>query len=119
MAPPAVPPPPVVARFLPEGPAWAAELRQNIVSTWNVGSLSTTAAETTVTLAVELSPEGHILSTRLVQTSTANETATKQAYEAAKRALHRGLMRSHLPAAEYAAWHQLLLTFDPVTGVLR
>ncbi|RME16810.1 MAG: energy transducer TonB, partial [Alphaproteobacteria bacterium] len=89
-------------------------LRVAVQRCWNVGSLSTDALATTVVVLVKMAPDGRPESVDLVSSSGGNQTATRRAFEAARRAVIRcGLRGYPLPAEKYAQWREIEMTFDP------
>ena len=91
-------------------------LRVAVSSCWNVGSLSTAALGTTVVVGVSMTrqgkPEGG--SIRLLSSSGGPESAAKQAYEAARRAIIRcGAKGFNLPDEKYSQWRDIEMTFNP------
>jgi len=90
--------------------------RVSVQTCWNLGSLSTEAMATTVTLGMTMSPDGkpESGSINLISSSSGNSTATRQAYEAARRAILRCGTRGYdLPADKYDRWRQVEITFNP------
>ncbi|HKK37428.1 MAG TPA: energy transducer TonB [Paracoccaceae bacterium] len=93
-------------------------LRVAVQRCWNVGSLSSDALATTVTVAVSLSRSGtpEIASIRKLDHSGGGEAAARQAFEAARRAIIRcGADGFDLPAEKYARWRDIEMTFNPET----
>ena len=83
---------------------------------WNVGSLSTAALATTVGLAVDMSEDGRpdTGSIRMISFSGGSESAARQAFEAARRAVIRCGARGYpLPVEKYAQWREIEMTFNP------
>ena len=83
---------------------------------WNVGALSSDALRTTVTLSVNMRPDGHpdIGSIKLVGSSGGTGAAVDQAFEAGKRAIVRcGSDGFPLPADKYARWKTIEIDFNP------
>ena len=83
---------------------------------WNTGSLSSEALRTTVVVAVSLSEEGKpdIGSIRLVSSSGGSDSSSRQAFEAARRAIIRcGASGYNLPKDKYAQWRDIEMTFNP------
>ncbi|KEP68269.1 energy transducer TonB [Thioclava dalianensis] len=83
---------------------------------WNVGALSSDALRTTVTLSVQMQPDGHpiISSIKLVGSSGGSGSAVDQAFEAGKRAIVRcGADGFPLPPEKYARWKTIEIDFNP------
>ena len=83
---------------------------------WNVGALSSDALRTTVTLSVNMRPDGHpeIGSIKLVGSSGGTGAAVDQAFEAGKRAIVRcGADGFPLPADKYERWKTIEIDFNP------
>lgn len=89
-------------------------LRAAIQRCWNVGSLSTEAQRVTVTVRVSLGADRKpIGSTVELVASNGDSGPTRQAYEAARRAILRcGQTGFPLPDAKYETWKDLRLVFD-------
>ena len=91
-------------------------LRVAVGTCWNVGSLSSDALATTVTVAVEMSRDGTpvVPSIRMVGASGGSGEAARQAFEAARRAIIRcGAGGFDLPAGKYDRWRDIEMTFNP------
>jgi hypothetical protein len=91
-------------------------LRVAVSSCWNVGSLSTEALQTTVTVAVSMLQDGKpdIATIRMIGSQGGSAAAAKQAFEAARRAIIRCGARGYsLPAEKYAQWQDIEMTFNP------
>ncbi|GHG84209.1 hypothetical protein [Pseudodonghicola xiamenensis] len=108
------------ARGAPAGPPLSAgekeSLRVAVSACWNVGSLSSAALSTTVTVAVSLTPDGkpEIGTIRMVDSSGGDERSAKQAFDAARRAIIRcGSKGYTLPADKYDQWRDIEMTFNP------
>jgi hypothetical protein len=104
----------------PSGPPLTAgekdALRVSVQRCWNTGSLSSQALRTTVVVAVSLSEEGKpdIGSIRLVSSSGGSDSSSRQAFEAARRAIIRcGARGYNLPKDKYAQWRDIEMTFNP------
>ncbi|SDK78944.1 hypothetical protein SAMN04488026_105411 [Aliiruegeria lutimaris] len=83
---------------------------------WNVGSLSTDALRTTVKLEVEMysNTMPRPGTVHMIGSSGSNESATLQAFEAARRAIIRcGVGGFDLPEDQYERWEKLIVTFGP------
>jgi Cell division and transport-associated protein TolA (TC 2.C.1.2.1) len=83
---------------------------------WNVGSLSTEAMKTSVTVLVDMQANGKPVtsSIRMTAHSGGSDAAAKQAFEAARRAIIRcGSDGFPLPAEKYGWWQQIEIVFDP------
>ncbi|MEM9522438.1 MAG: energy transducer TonB [Pseudomonadota bacterium] len=91
-------------------------LRIAVSRCWNVGSLSSASLRTTVVVGVSMSREGRPRTDaiRLISFSDGSETAARQAYEAARRAIVRcGANGYELPTEKYAQWRDMEITFNP------
>ena len=91
-------------------------LRVSVQHCWNVGSLSTDALGTTVTLAVEMGRDGRpdAGSIRMIGFEGGSQSAAQQAYEAARRAIIRcGAAGFPLPVEKYDHWRDIEMTFNP------
>jgi len=91
-------------------------LRVAVGSCWNVGSLSTEALGTTVVVGVEMEQSGKPVtsSIRLVSHSGGSESAARQAFEAARRAIIRcGSKGFPLPVEKFSHWRDIEMTFNP------
>lgn len=91
-------------------------LRVAVSSCWNVGSLSSDALSTTVTVGVSLSQDGKPItaSIKMLSAEGGATAAAKQAYEAARRAIIRcGASGYNLPADKYDQWKDIEMTFNP------
>ncbi|MDE4173310.1 energy transducer TonB [Phaeobacter sp. PT47_59] len=91
-------------------------LRVAVSQCWNVGSLSSDALRTTVTVGVSLSQDGKpdVGSIRMLSSTGGSAAAAKQAYEAARRAIIRcGSRGFQLPPEKYAQWRDIEMTFNP------
>ncbi|MBF9034647.1 hypothetical protein HKCCE2091_10370 [Rhodobacterales bacterium HKCCE2091] len=89
---------------------------------WNVGSLSSEALQTTVTVGVSMLPDGRpdAGSIRLIERSGGSETAATQAFEAARRAIIRcGVNGYSLPSESYEHWREVEMVFNPEGMRLR
>jgi hypothetical protein len=91
-------------------------LRVAVSACWNVGSLSTEALATTVTLGVSMDPSGmpNPGSIRMVDYAGGSEGAARQAFEAARRAILRCAQAGYpLPPEKYDQWQTIEMVFDP------
>ncbi|WP_276947359.1 energy transducer TonB, partial [Haematobacter massiliensis] len=104
----------------PSGPPMTSgekdALRVAVQACWNVGSLSSEAQNVTVTLGVKMAqtgiPEGG--SVRMIGYEGGSETAARQAYEAARRAILRcGAKGFPLPTEKYEQWRDIEMVFNP------
>ncbi|MBT8408934.1 MAG: energy transducer TonB [Alphaproteobacteria bacterium] len=104
----------------PSGPPLTAgqkdALRVAVQQCWNTGSLSSEALRITVTLTVNMNPDGKPDngSIRMLGFEGGSNGAAKQAYEAARRAVIRcGLNGYNLPVEKYDQWSTIEMTFNP------
>lgn len=104
----------------PSGPPMTAgeqdALRVAVQQCWNVGALSMEALRTTVTVGVSVGQDGvpEAGSITLVSSSGGSDTAVRQAFEAARRAIIRcGARGFPLPPEKYDQWREMELVFDP------
>jgi hypothetical protein len=91
-------------------------LRLAVQQCWNVGSLSTDALRTTVTVGVSMSRDGRpdTGSIRMVGFEGGTEAVARQAYEAARRAIIRcGANGFALPVEKYDHWRDIEMVFNP------
>jgi hypothetical protein len=91
-------------------------LRIAVQQCWNVGSLSTDALRTSVTVAVSMSRDGRPDngSIRMVGFEGGSEASARQAYEAARRAIIRcGANGFALPVEKYDHWRDIEMVFNP------
>lgn len=89
---------------------------------WNVGSLSTDALRTVVTVAVSMGQDGKpdAGSIRMVGFEGGDETSARQAFEAGRRAIIRCAGEGYpLPADKYAQWQEIEIVFNPERMRLR
>lgn len=89
---------------------------------WNVGSLSTEAQGTTVVVAFDMARDGTPQSgtLRMIEFTGGSETAARQAFEAARRAILRCARDGYdLPEESYGRWAQVELVFNPEGMRLR
>ncbi len=88
----------------------------DVKACWNVGALSSEALRTSVTVAVDMKPDGKpdITSIRMVGYEGGSDAAAKQAYEAGRRAIVRcGSDGFPLPPEKYDHWRQIEIVFNP------
>jgi hypothetical protein len=91
-------------------------LRVAIKQCWNLGTASSEAMRTTVTLSVSLAQDGSpdTGSIRLLGSEGGSEASTKTMFDAARRAIARcGKNGFPLPPEKYETWKELELVFDP------
>lgn len=91
-------------------------LRLAVQQCWNVGSLSTDALRTSVTVGVSMTRDGRPDngSIRMLGFEGGSETAARQAYEAARRAIIRcGQSGFALPVEKYDHWRDIEMVFNP------
>ncbi|MDZ4393658.1 MAG: hypothetical protein U1B82_11885, partial [Cypionkella sp.] len=109
---------------IPEGPPMTAGekegLRVSINQCWNIGTLSTAAQRIKLTLRVEMKEDGTPNGDGITMTtfSGGDDGAAAQAFEAARRAVIRGVKGCggkpgyDLDPAKYAEWNVMNLNFD-------
>jgi hypothetical protein len=109
---------------LPEGPPMTAGekdgVRVAINSCWNIGSLSSAAQRVKLVMRVEMNEDGTPIAPSITMTSYegGDDAAAQQAFEAAKRAVVRGVRGCggkpgyQLDPAKYGEWNVMNLTFD-------
>ncbi len=89
---------------------------------WNFNALSTEGAQVTVTVSMEMTPDGRPVqsSLRMSDYSGGSRDAAENAYEAARRAI-LGCQGSGypLPVDKYDQWRQIELVFNPERMRLR
>jgi hypothetical protein len=91
-------------------------LRVAVQACWNVGSLSSDALLTTVTVAVAVAQDGipDVASIRMIGFEGGTEASARQAYEAARRAIIRcGAKGFQLPPEKYEQWRNIEMEFNP------
>ena len=91
-------------------------LRVAVQTCWNVGSLSSDALRTTVTVAVSVAQSGvpDAASIKMIGFEGGNDTAARQSFEAARRAIIRcGATGFKLPADKYEQWRNIEMVFNP------
>lgn len=97
-------------------------LRIAVQQCWNVGSLSTDALRTTVTVLVRMNENAtpDSASIRMLGFEGGPEGAAQQAYEAARRAILRcGARGFDLPAEKYDQWREIEMVFNPENMRIR
>ena len=109
---------------LPEGPPMTAGERDGvrvaINSCWNIGSLSSAAQRVKLVMRVEMNEDGTPIGPSIQMTSFegGDDAAAQQAFEAAKRAVVRGVRGCggkpgyELDPEKYGQWNVMNLTFD-------
>ena len=88
----------------------------DIKQCWNTGALSSDALRTTVTLSVDMQPDGHpiISSIKLVGATGGTGNAVDQAFEAGRRAIVLcGSDGFPLPPEKYDRWKTITIDFNP------
>lgn len=94
-------------------------LRVSVSRCWNLGSLSTEALRTRVTIFMEMTRDGkpRTDTIRLVAFDGGSEAAANQAYEAGRRAIIRcatdGRDGYELPPGKFEQWKEIEMTFNP------
>ena len=91
-------------------------LRVAVQACWNVGSLSSDALLTTVTVAVTVAQDGipDVASIEMIGFEGGTEASARQAYEAARRAIIRcGATGFQLPPDKYEQWRNIEMEFNP------
>lgn len=108
------------APAVPTGPPLSSgekeALRVAVSSCWNVGSLSTDALGTTVVVTVSMTQDGKPIngSIQMASSSGGSDTAARQAFEAARRAIIRcGARGFDLPVDKFGQWQEIEMTFNP------
>lgn len=108
------------AQDVPKGPPMTGgekdALRVAVQSCWNIGSLSSEALRTTVTVRVDVAESGvpDAASIRMTGSEGGSDVAAKMMFEVARRAIIRcGKGGFPLPADKYGQWKDLELVFDP------
>lgn len=112
------------AQNLPEGPPMSAGekdgVRSAINACWNIGSLSSAAQRVKLVMRLEMNEDGTPIGSSIQMTGFegGDEAAAQQAFEAAKRAVVRGVKGCggksgyQLDPAKYGQWNVMNLTFD-------
>ena len=91
-------------------------LRVAVQACWNVGSLSSDALLTTVTVGVTVAQDGipDVASIEMIAFEGGTEASARQAYEAARRAIIRcGAKGFQLPPDKYEQWRNIEMEFNP------
>jgi hypothetical protein len=91
-------------------------LRVAVQACWNVGSLSSEALQTTVTVGVTVAQSGvpDAGSIRMLGYEGGSDASAKQAYEAGRRAIIRcGASGFKLPVEKYDQWRDMEIVFNP------
>ncbi|MEO0771728.1 MAG: energy transducer TonB [Pseudomonadota bacterium] len=97
-------------------------LRVAVQQCWNVGSLSTDALNTVVTVSMSMSQDGRpdAGSIEMLSASGGSGAAASQAFEAARRAIIRcGANGFPLPVEKYDQWRNIEITFNPENMRIR
>jgi len=117
---------PGTAPTAPIGPPLTAgqrdKFRRAVQRCWNLGALSSEALQTTVEVSVKMARNGRPenSSIRLLETTGGSQTAVRQAFEAARRAIIRcGANGYDLPEESYDHWQSVEMIFNPEGMRLR
>ena len=97
-------------------------MRVAVSACWNVGSLSSEAGATIVTVAVSMDQSGkpNPGSIRMIDYQNGTEAAARQAFEAARRGILRCAKDGYpLPADKFDQWENIEMVFDPSGMRLR
>jgi hypothetical protein len=95
-------------------------LRRAVSACWNLGTSSTEALGTTVTVLVAMSPEARPVSVTLIGSSGGAEAGVRAAFDAARRAVIRcGQSGYPLPPDKYDQWREVEMVFNPEGMRLR
>ncbi|MBW6507405.1 MAG: hypothetical protein K0B00_11720, partial [Rhodobacteraceae bacterium] len=104
----------------PSGPPMTAGEKDALVlavkACWNVGALSTDALRTTVTIGLEMAPDGrpNAASIRRISAEGGTEASAAQAFDAGRRAILRcGANGFPLPPEKYDQWASIEIVFNP------
>ncbi len=91
------------------------QLRSLIEQNWNVGAISSEAKRITLTVRIVMDTTGKPINIELLsQSGGTNGTAVETAFEAARRAIKKGLENGHnLPIDKYDLWKEVIYTFNP------
>ncbi len=114
--------PSVDEQAAPPDPTSDRSFLLRVMQCWNVGSLSSEALQTVVTISVQMSRDGRpeTGSIRMIESRGGSDAAARQAYEAARRAVIRcGANGYDLPEESYDHWRELEITFNPEEMRLR
>lgn len=108
----------ITSSAVPSGPPMTAGekdgLRVAVGKCWNLGSSSTDALSTTVTIGVSMTPEGKPSAVRLISSSGPSDIGANIAFEAARRAvLNCGRNGFPLPPEKYDQWSEIEMVFNP------
>ncbi len=102
---------------IPEGPPMSQGeidgLHMAINKCWNVGTLSTEALNTTISVRAEMREDGTPSSFTMTGYEGGSEAAAKAAFTAARSAVTRCAKNFKLDPAKYGQWNVLNMTFDP------
>ena len=91
-----------------------SQLVSKIENSWNLGSLSREASLVTVTVEFRMDQTGKPFDIKLVSYTGNSKTAADVAFEAARRAITRGLREGiDLPKEKYENWKNVKMTFNP------
>ena len=96
--------------------------RLSVQSCWSVGSISTDAQQTIVTVSFELGRDGRLVGNPVLVESQGgtSEAAVTSAFEAARRAIVRCQNNGFpLPPEKYEQWREVLMTFNPIQGSIQ
>ncbi len=112
-----------VAPSAPAGPPLTSSEKNGLVlavqQCWNVPVGLQNASDLVVVLAVELTPDGALVSSpTLIEPSGTPQGTTRQAFEAGRRALIR-CAPYDLPRDKYEQWRQLEVVFNPKKMVVK
>lgn len=91
-------------------------LRVSVQQCWNVGALSSEALRVTVTVALDMNRDGtpDIGTIRQIAAEGGSDTAVRQAFEAARRAIIRcGARGFPLPPEKFDSWAEIEMVFNP------
>ncbi|HMO73626.1 MAG TPA: cell envelope integrity protein TolA, partial [Paracoccaceae bacterium] len=102
----------------PAGPPMTAgekdNLRRAIGSCWNLGTASTEAMNTTVTVLVAMVQDARPTSVTLMSSTGGSEAGTRSAFDAARRAILRCSSNGlPLPPEKYDQWREIVMDFNP------
>ncbi len=97
-------------------------LRVAVQACWNVGSLSSEALDTTVVVSIRMTRDARpdTASIRMEDWQGGSDSAARQAFEAAKRAIIIcGRQGYALPPEKYDQWAEIEMTFNPENMRIR